>query len=568
MQRRQWNRFPAPRKLACAIFAPLLLVALRSSCPRHVPIQMLIAFPPTAQTSCGEISGQWEHPLGMLIAAYRGIKFGKAERWMPSTEFWPGAPRIARQEGPACIQWNLYNEHGGQSEDCLYLNVFAPGCAPFGACSNLPVVVFPPGGGLVLGDNSGYAGLTNFVAAAGDIVMVVCQHRLGSLGFMALPECSARDPRGVSGNYGFLDYQLCLRWVQEHVAAFGGDASNVTLMGQSSGGTLNHAHLAAPGSEGLFHRVIALSGAPGSPKLSQASKEEQDRRIWLPRTGCAESSSVLDCLLGLGSVEIAQAIPEIYTREDTTDYPVKPGPSEIPWAELLHADGVTIAWNMEEALAKGPTVPLLLQTMGAELSGVPHFAPIPNESAFERFLYEKFAPGYGPEFPRKVRQAYGAFPPEEAAYSLDSETGNACGYRALGQIAASQGTRVYLGIVRSGPAKPAYWKSCEEPVLYPFHGWEVAAVFGSWNDLWFGCEPYQPTSQDLSFASFEREAWLAFIRKGQLPDSMSWNPLDPQKPVANAIGYAGNLGEDHDAADRCNFWAAHNVSRTWYWIAR
>ncbi|OLQ03163.1 Acetylcholinesterase [Symbiodinium microadriaticum] len=180
------------------------------------------------------------------------------------------------------------------------------------------------------------------------------QHRLGSLGFMALPEFSARDPRGVSGNYGFLDYQLCLRWVQEHVAAFGGDASNVTLMGQSSGGTLNHAHLAAPGSEGLFHRVIALSGAPGSPKLSQASKEEQDRRIWLPRTGCAESSSVLDCLLGLGSVEIAQAIPEIYTREDTTDYPVKPGPSEIPWAELLHVDGVTIAWNMEEALAKGP----------------------------------------------------------------------------------------------------------------------------------------------------------------------------------------------------------------------
>eukprot|EP00439_Symbiodinium_sp_Y106_P049767 s235_g6.t1 len=413
---------------------------------------------------------------------------------MPSTEFCPGAPRIARQEGPACLQWNLDNEHGGQSEDCLYLNVFAPGCAPIGACSNLPVVVFPPGGGLVLGDNSGYAGLTNFVSAAGDIVMVVCQHRLGSLGFMALPEFSARDPRGVSGNYGFLDYQLCLRWVQKHVAAFGGDASNVTLMGQSSGGTLNHAHLAAPGSQGLFHRVIALSGAPGSPKLSQASKEEQDHRIWLPRTGCAESSAVLDCLLRLRSVDIAQAIPEIYTREDTTDYPAT-GQADLP------------------------TVPLLFQTMGAELSG-------------------------------------------------DSETGNACGYRALGQIAASQGTRVYLGIVRSGPAKPAYWKSCEEPVLYPFHGWEVAAVFESWNDLWFGCAPYQPTSQDLSFASFEREAWLAFIRTGQLPDSMAWKPLDPQRPVANAIGYAGNLGEDHDAADRCNFWAAHNVSRTWYWIAR
>ncbi|OLQ03162.1 hypothetical protein AK812_SmicGene13930 [Symbiodinium microadriaticum] len=128
----------------------------------------------------------------------------------------------------------------------------------------------------------------------------------------------------------------------------------------------------------------------------------------------------------------------------------------------------------------------------------------------------------------------------------DSETGNACGYRALGQIAASQGTRVYLGIVRRprfGRTLPSTTSPCRH-----FTG--------------------SRRGQDLSFASFEREAWLAFIRRGQLPDSMSWNPLDPQKPVANAIGYAGNLGEDHDAADRCNFWAAHNVSRTWYWIAR
>jgi len=419
----------------------------------------------------------------------------------------------------------------------------------------------------VLGQNAGYAGLTNFVAAAGDIVLVVCQHRLGAFGFMALPELSKRDPRGVSGNYGFTDYQLCLHWVQDHVASFGGDAGNVTLMGQSSGGTLNHAQLVAPGSKGLFHRVIALSGAPGSPKLTQAEKEEQDRKLWLPRTGCEGSPDVLDCLLSSSSVTIAQSIAEIYTREDTTDYPVEPAPAEIPWAELLHVDGVTLTSSLDQALAEGPTVPLLIQTMGAELSGVPHFPPVSDEASFGTFLDAKFAPVYGQAFAGVVQDLYKGFPPNEAMYTLDGETGNACGYREAARIAAAQGTKVYLGVVRAGPSKPAFWKDCNSPVLYPFHGWEVGAVFGSWNDLWFICPLYQPSSDDVAFANVERDAWLAFIRTGEIPESMGWKPIDPQKPVATAIGY-GTLIEDHDSAARCDWWAEHGVSKTWYWIAR
>merc|ERR1719311_1770868 len=104
---------------------------------------------------------------------------------------------------------------------------------------------------------------------------------------MALRELSARDPRGVSGNYGFLDQQLCLKWVRRHGALLGGDVSRVTLLGQSAGGTSILAHLVSPGSKGLFHRAIALSASPGAPRMSQTHKEDQDRELWFEQTDCA-----------------------------------------------------------------------------------------------------------------------------------------------------------------------------------------------------------------------------------------------------------------------------------------
>ena len=138
---------------------------------------------------------------------------------------------------------------------------------------------------------------------------------------MATSRLSERDPRGVSGNYGFLDQQLCLRWVQQHVAAFGGDTENVTLLGHSAGATTINAHLAAPKSVGLFHRAILLSGSPGTPKLSQREKELQDTSLWLPSTGCMD----LECLLNCDAGRLSDSLPQRY----------RPGNSEFARAESM-----------------------------------------------------------------------------------------------------------------------------------------------------------------------------------------------------------------------------------------
>ena len=266
--------------------------------------------PPIAVTSCGPVHGLWEVAEGVPIAAFRGIKFGTTARWLPASLTCP-ATQVAVTDGPACFQHDPNQYHAGQSEDCLYLNLFAPACAARGSCAALPVIVFLHGGGLQGGDASGYSGVQNLVALSENTILVVCQYRLGVLGFMATPELSERDPRGVSGNYGFLDQQLCLRWVREHIASFRGDPKSITLLGHSAGATTINAHLAAPGSVDLFHRAILLSGSPGTPKLSQAEKELQDTSLWLPAAGCSGSDSLL-CLLNLEPGFLSDSLPERY----------------------------------------------------------------------------------------------------------------------------------------------------------------------------------------------------------------------------------------------------------------
>lgn len=106
-----------------------------------------------------------------------------------------------------------------------------------------------------------YPGLEQ-MASLEDIVLVVPNYRLGSFGFMTLPVLDRTDPRNVSGNYGLLDQQLALAWVQENIRSFGGDSNNVTVLGQSSGGTSILALLASPGSKALFHAAVSLSASP------------------------------------------------------------------------------------------------------------------------------------------------------------------------------------------------------------------------------------------------------------------------------------------------------------------
>ncbi|KES06023.1 hypothetical protein BU52_16520 [Streptomyces toyocaensis] len=188
-------------------------------------------------------------------------------RWAAPTPAtgWDGV-RDATKPGIACPQAGLLPPVGPASddEDCLFVNVTAPRNASSGS---RPVMVHLHGGDHTDGEGAMHG--AERLAARGDVVVVTVNYRLGALGYLAHPDL---ETRGESGNYGFLDQQAALRWVRRNATAFGGDPGNVTLFGQSAGGYSTCAHLVAPSSAGLFHRVI-LQSAPCTADMGRRDRE-------------------------------------------------------------------------------------------------------------------------------------------------------------------------------------------------------------------------------------------------------------------------------------------------------
>ena len=193
------------------------------------------------------------------IIAFQGIPFAAAPagelRWRPPApvEPWDGV-RDAAAPGAICPQQGLPGgaQRAAQSEDCLFLNVWAPA----EAAGPLPVMVWIHGGGYRLGSGSGSDGAP---LASRGVVLVTINYRLNVFGFLAHPALSAESAHGASGNYGLLDMVAALEWVRDNAAAFGGDPERVTIFGESAGGGAVMALMIAPQAEGLFHRAIAQS---------------------------------------------------------------------------------------------------------------------------------------------------------------------------------------------------------------------------------------------------------------------------------------------------------------------
>ena len=171
---------------------------------------------------------------------------------------WKGT-RDATQFGAACVQpkgkpdsiyfWSLPQT----SEDCLFLNVWAPAKA-----HKAPVFFWIHGGALSGGSGSEPLYDGTKLAERG-IVVVTINYRLGPLGFLVHPALSAESRRNISGNYGLLDQIEALGWVKRNIAAFGGDPANVTIAGESAGGLSVMYLMAAPSARGLFAKAITQS---------------------------------------------------------------------------------------------------------------------------------------------------------------------------------------------------------------------------------------------------------------------------------------------------------------------
>ncbi len=216
------------------------------------------------QTANGTVEGQGAQPSGVRI--FRGIPFAQPPigdlRWREPqpVKNWKGV-RQAKDFGPRCMQARIYDDmifrSNGVNEDCLYLNVWTP------AKSNrerLPVLVYFYGGGFVSGDGSEPRYDGESMAAKG-IVVVTLSYRLGVFGFMAHPELTKESPHKASGNYGLLDQNAALRWVQQNIAKFGGDPKRVTIAGESAGSMSVSAQMASALSKNLIAGAIGESGA-------------------------------------------------------------------------------------------------------------------------------------------------------------------------------------------------------------------------------------------------------------------------------------------------------------------
>ena len=197
------------------------------------------------------------------VHVFRGIPFAAPPvgdaRWKPPMPpaAWEGV-RSATEFGDICPQGQGLAQMTGEdlptlSENCLYLNVWTTAAETE---AKRPVMVWIHGGGLSLGWSHQRLYDGSNLAKRG-VVLVSINYRLGALGFLAHPLLSAES--GVSGNYGLLDQIAALKWVQRNIAAFGGDPGNVTIFGESAGGTSVQALLASPHSKDLFRRAIVQS---------------------------------------------------------------------------------------------------------------------------------------------------------------------------------------------------------------------------------------------------------------------------------------------------------------------
>ncbi len=221
---------------------------------------------PTVQTSTGPVCGTQQTTDSVTASAYLGVPYATPPigplRWRapePAQAWTQAYP--ATQTAQSCSQPTTtptFTTYVG-GEDCLYINVWTPATT---AASPRPVVVYLPGGGFLTGggDLPGYNGA--YMAASQDVIVVNINYRLGALGFMRYQDNGADIP----GNFGILDQQAAMQWVQDNAAAFGGNPQQVTIWGESAGAVSTALHLfAIPESAPLFRAAIMDSNISGPP---------------------------------------------------------------------------------------------------------------------------------------------------------------------------------------------------------------------------------------------------------------------------------------------------------------
>jgi para-nitrobenzyl esterase len=450
---------------------------------------------------------------------------------------WKGT-RDATKQAPACIQFQISGVSNAQatSEDCLYLDVYTPADAR--PKDKLPVIFWMHGGGNTQGSGVIYGGQR--IASLTHSIFVSINYRLGAFGWLTLPQFST--PQYGPGNFGLLDQIAALKWVNQNIGAFGGDAGNITIDGQSAGSSAVCNMLASPFAKGLFERGILESGPCSSTTPNVAAAEAKSTQ-YLAAAGCTDPSAAVACLRGTQPYALATtawtanlvaAEQKVVISGATAGTPVLPV-----------APGVAISsgnWNK---------VPLIIGSVRNEnklLSAFGHFDMTADEYAdLIRTQYGDNADAVLAHYPAADYPK-----PFYALAAVGTDAGNAC--------------RSYWLAQRTAPQVPTYEEQFDDPTSPTLFGFQPPGIDMSsahsaelaylWN-FTLGDRPL--TTRQLRLGKQMDRYWAAFATSGnpQVAGQTAWPPVTASSHPVLDLRPSGNevLTTQFPVQHQCAFWA-------------
>ena len=456
------------------------------------------------QTVSGKVAGYFDDG----IYTYKGIPYAKAERFMPPVpaDPWEGI-RSSRAYGPTCPQgkrtgwysdelaFSFSWDDGFPDEDCLRVNIWTPG---INDGKKRPVMVWLHGGGYSSGSGQelpSYDGRN--LADKGDVVVVTLNHRLNVLGFLDLSAYGEKYSR--SGNAGLLDLVAALDWIQKNITKFGGDASNVTIFGQSGGGGKVSTLLATPDAKGMFHKAIVQSGA-----MLRTMESRWSRRIGaavveeLGISPCKidEMKNVpYDKLLAAGEKAIARIKPEA-EKEGYAAF-------IFGWAPIVDGSVLPRQPFDPQAPEQSKEIPIMIGTTLHEFTAstyVPEMRTISHEEA-EGYLKRTYG-NRTAEFVELFKDTYPGYEPKDL---IDTDFIFRPNAVELANIKFRQG----------GAPVYTYLFAWESPVmdgiLRSTHCMEIPFVF---NNADVHASMTGGSEEAVALADIMSEAWINFARRG------------------------------------------------------
>ena len=548
--------------IVICIISVLILTAIlaivytqRSSALRHN----------TVEVECGVVRGIREELGGLSAFVFKGIPYAKPPikdlRWKPPQALepgkscWSGVLKANKFQSP-CSQLHILNNQELGSEDCLYLNVWTP---KIDSSVKLPVMVWIHGGYLTMGSSSdeGTSPNVEFVSSM-NIVAVSMNYRLNAFGFLSLDVLSKQSENKTSGNYGFMDQILALRWVQKNIASFGGDPKQVTVVGQSSGGTSIFGLLASKQANGLFQRAIAMSGSAVFNKTAKAASA--DNVIFLQKSNCIKKTDkeTLECIYKLNKTQVLNSIPWLqypyWAMTDLTDLPT-----------INHFDGALcvvdgdVVVTAPAKLSVYPAMPHRIEVMIGTTAQEIDFLPLHNFRGksfddmvkFVKKRLDPFSSGLAGRAIDLYKKMLNSTKPHLLYTTIASDIRATCPNDILSKnLSVAANLNVYRYIVSNKPSFPANF-FLNYSSDYSAHVWDLCALFG------FHGAPqnYVPSRRDNLFKEEIRREFLHFFKTGR-PSMEHW------KTYPGHIGIFGNNGPIVRTSyhkEGCNLWNEFNL---------